>query len=78
MMAMEISEYAGLITLLGSEILSVGQLYRDHADCEESMGWGGFTPLSRKNSYHLSLTLSMQRSTHSSQINESGLYAFLQ
>jgi hypothetical protein len=33
MMAMEISEYAGLITLLGSEILSVGQLYRDHADC---------------------------------------------
>jgi len=38
------------VTSLGSEILSLGQLYRDRADCENSFdelknqwGWGGFT-----------------------------------
>ena len=43
-------EYAVLVTSLDSEILSLGQLYRDRADCENSFdelknqwGWGGFT-----------------------------------
>src|SRR5712671_4223592 len=46
----EIWEYAVLVTSLDSEILSLGQLYRDRADCENSFdelknqwGWGGFT-----------------------------------
>jgi hypothetical protein len=29
----EVFEYAVLVTLLDSEILSLGQLYRDRADC---------------------------------------------
>src|SRR5216683_2102172 len=46
----EIWEYAVLVTSLDSEILSLGQLYRDRADCENGFdelknqwGWGGFT-----------------------------------
>jgi len=46
----EVWEYAVLVTSLHSEILSVGQLYRDRADCENvfdelknQWGWGGFT-----------------------------------
>ncbi|MBV9530390.1 MAG: transposase [Bradyrhizobium sp.] len=46
----EVWEYAVLVTSLDSEILSLGQLYRDRADCENSFdelknqwGWGGFT-----------------------------------
>jgi hypothetical protein len=46
----EIWEYAVLVTSLDNEILSVGQLYRDRADCENvfdelknQWGWGGFT-----------------------------------
>jgi hypothetical protein len=46
----ELWEYAVLVTSLDSEILSLGQLYRDRADCENSFdelknqwGWGGFT-----------------------------------
>src|SRR6516164_1473458 len=46
----EVFEYAVLVTSLDSEILSLGQLYRDRADCENSFdelknqwGWGGFT-----------------------------------
>src|SRR4051812_46288149 len=43
-------EYAALVTSLDSEILTLGQLYRDRADCENTFdelknqwGWGGFT-----------------------------------
>ena len=43
-------EYAVLVTSLTCEILTMGQLYRDRADCENSFdelknhwGWGGFT-----------------------------------
>ena len=46
----EVFEYAVLVTSLDSEILTLGQLYRDRADCENSFdelknqwGWGGFT-----------------------------------
>ena len=46
----EIWEYAVLVTSLSSEILTIGQLYRDRADCENGFdelknqwGWGGFT-----------------------------------
>jgi hypothetical protein len=46
----ELWEYAVLVTSLDAEILSLGQLYRDRADCENSFdelknqwGWGGFT-----------------------------------
>jgi hypothetical protein len=43
-------EYAALVTSLDSEILTLGQLYRDRADAENvfdelknQWGWGGFT-----------------------------------
>lgn len=43
-------EYAVLVTNLDYEVLSLGQLYRDRADCENTFdelknqwGWGGFT-----------------------------------
>jgi len=43
-------EYAALVTALDSEILTLGQLYRDRADAENvfdelknQWGWGGFT-----------------------------------
>lgn len=43
-------EYAVLVTNLEHEVLSLGQLYRDRADCENTFdelknqwGWGGFT-----------------------------------
>jgi hypothetical protein len=43
-------EYAALVTSLGSELLTLGQLYRDRADAENvfdelknQWGWGGFT-----------------------------------
>jgi Transposase DDE domain group 1 len=43
-------EYAALATSLDNEILTLGQLYRDRADCENAFdelknqwGWGGFT-----------------------------------
>ena len=46
----EVSEYAALVTSLDSEILTLGQLYRDRGDCENTFdelknqwGWGGFT-----------------------------------
>jgi Transposase DDE domain group 1 len=46
----ELWEYAALVTSLNTEILTVGQLYRDRADCENvfdelknQWGWGGFT-----------------------------------
>src|SRR4051794_26376216 len=46
----EVWEYAALVTSLDSEILTLGQLYRDRADCENGFdelknqwGWGGFT-----------------------------------
>jgi Transposase DDE domain len=46
----EVWEYAVLVTSLDSEIVSLGQLSRDRADCENSFdelknqwGWGGFT-----------------------------------
>jgi hypothetical protein len=43
----EVWEYAVLVTSLDSEILSLGQLYRDRADCENSFDelknqWGWF------------------------------------
>jgi hypothetical protein len=46
----EIWEYAALVTSMSDEILTLGQLYRDRADCENAFdelknqwGWGGFT-----------------------------------
>jgi hypothetical protein len=46
----ELWEYAALVTSLDSAILTLGQLYRDRADCENVFdelknqgGWGGFT-----------------------------------
>ena len=43
-------EYAALVTSLGNEILTLGQLYRGRGDCENTFdelknqwGWGGFT-----------------------------------
>jgi hypothetical protein len=46
----ELWEYGALVTSLGDEILTLGQLYRDRADCENAFdelknqwGWGGFT-----------------------------------
>ncbi|MGH9477549.1 MAG: transposase, partial [Terriglobales bacterium] len=46
----EVWEYAALVTSLDNEILTLGQLYRDRGDCENSFdelknqwGWGGFT-----------------------------------
>src|SRR5712672_1334925 len=46
----EVWEYAALVTSLDAEILTLGQLYRDRSDCENSFdelknqwGWGGFT-----------------------------------
>ncbi|MBA0083814.1 MAG: transposase, partial [Acidobacteria bacterium Pan2503] len=46
----EVWEYAVLVTSLSSEILTIGQLYRDRADCENTFdelknhwGWAGFT-----------------------------------
>jgi hypothetical protein len=46
----ELWEYAALVTSLNNEILTLGQLYRDRADCENvfdelknQWGWGGFT-----------------------------------
>lgn len=43
-------EYAILVTSLGHEILTLAQMYRDRADCENAFdelsnqwGWGGFT-----------------------------------
>ncbi|HEX8787920.1 MAG TPA: transposase [Telluria sp.] len=46
----EIYEYTVLVTSLGDEMLTIGQLYRDRADCENAFdelknhwGWGGFT-----------------------------------
>ena len=46
----ELWEYAALVTSLDHEILTLGQLYRDRADCENAFdelknqwGWGGFT-----------------------------------
>ena len=46
----EVWEYAALVTSLDSEVLTLGQLYRDRAACENTFdelknhwGWGGFT-----------------------------------
>jgi DDE family transposase len=47
---LDVWEYAALVTSLDSKILTLGQLYRDRADCENvfdelknQWGWGGFT-----------------------------------
>jgi len=46
----EVWEYGALVTSLDAELLTLGQLYRDRADCENDFdelknqwGWGGFT-----------------------------------
>jgi hypothetical protein len=46
----QIYEYAVLVTSLEAEVLTIAQLYRDRADCENGFdelknqwGWGGFT-----------------------------------
>ena len=46
----EVFEHAALVTSLEDNILALGQLYRDRADCENAFdelknqwGWGGFT-----------------------------------
>ena len=36
----EVWEYAALVTSLSDEILTLGQLYRDRADCEIYQTWG--------------------------------------
>ena len=48
----QVWEYAALVTSLNSEILTLGQLYRDRADCENTFdelknpwGWGGFATM---------------------------------
>jgi len=45
-----IHEYAVLFTSLDAKVLTIAQLYRDRADCENAFdelknqwGWGGFT-----------------------------------
>jgi hypothetical protein len=50
-------EYGALVTSLDAEILTLGQLYRDRADCENDFdelknqwGWGGFTTQDLKRS----------------------------
>jgi len=47
---LDVWEYAALVSSLDNEILTMGQLYRDRADCENTFdelknqwGWGGFT-----------------------------------
>ena len=47
---LDVWEYAALVTSLDNEVLTLGQLYRDRADCENAFdelknqwGWGGFT-----------------------------------
>src|SRR5271167_3098952 len=47
---LDVWEYTALVTSLDTEILTLGQLYRDRADCENvfdelknQWGWGGFT-----------------------------------
>ena len=56
----ELWEYAALVTSLDSEILTLGQLYRDRADAENvfdalknQCGWGGFDPLRGSNTQDL-------------------------
>ena len=46
----QIYEHAVLVTSLDAEVLTIAQLYRDRADCENALdelknqwGWGGFT-----------------------------------
>src|SRR5262249_8795193 len=46
----QLYEYAVLVTSLEAEVLTIAQLYRDRADCENAFdelknqwGWGGFT-----------------------------------
>ena len=46
----QLYEYAVLVTSLEAEVLTIAQLYRDRADCENTFdelknqwGWGGFT-----------------------------------
>jgi hypothetical protein len=53
----QVWEYASLVTSLDAEILTLGQLYRDRADCENDFdelknqwGWGGFTTQDLKRS----------------------------
>jgi len=49
----EVWEYAALVISLSDEILTLGQLYRNRADCENTYelknhwGWGGFTTACR-------------------------------
>ena len=47
---LEAWQYAALVTSLDDEVLTLGQLHRDRADCEDAFdelknqwGWGGFT-----------------------------------
>lgn len=51
----EVWEYAALVTSLSDEILTLGPLYRDHEDCENtydelttSSGWGGRISIDEK------------------------------
>jgi Transposase DDE domain group 1 len=59
-------EYAALVTSLDSEILTLGQLYRDRADCENvfdelknQWGWGGFTTQDLKRCQLLARTVAL-------------------
>jgi hypothetical protein len=62
----EVWEYAALVTSLDSEILTLGQLYRDRADCENGFdelknhwGWGGFTTQDLKRCRLLALSVGL-------------------
>jgi hypothetical protein len=62
----ELWEYAALVTSLDSEILTLGQLYRDRADCENvfdelknQWGWGGFTTQDLKRCRLLAATVAL-------------------
>ena len=51
----QVWEYGALVTSLNAEILTLGQAYRDRADCENDFdefknqwGWAGFTTQDRK------------------------------
>ncbi len=52
---MDIFEYSVLVTLLGADVTTIVQHYRDRADCENNFdeiknqwGWGGFVTKKKK------------------------------
>ena len=63
---LDVWDYAALVTSLDSEILTLGQLYRDRADSENTFdelknqwGWGGFTTQDLKRCRLLAATVAL-------------------